>query len=50
MINLFTVGFTKKKAKEFFNLLILNDVKEIVDTRINISSQLAGFAKGEDLE
>ncbi|MCX6279639.1 MAG: DUF488 domain-containing protein [Bacteroidetes bacterium] len=50
MIRLLTIGFTKKTAKQFFELLKLNGVKKLVDIRINNSSQLAGFAKGKDLE
>ena len=49
MIKLFTIGFTKKSAKQFFDLLTDNKVTEIVDTRLNHASQLAGFAKGRDL-
>jgi len=49
MIKLFTIGFTGKTAESFFNLLRNNEVKKIVDTRINNVSQLAGFAKGADL-
>lgn len=47
---LYTIGFTKKSAKKFFNSLIENNVKKIIDTRINNESQLAGFAKHKDLE
>ena len=47
---LYTIGFTKKSAKKFFNSLIDNNVKKIIDTRINNKSQLAGFAKHKDLE
>ena len=49
MIKLYTIGFTQKNAKKFFNLLTSNSVKNIVDTRINNTSQLAGFAKSDDL-
>ena len=49
-INLFTIGFTKKTAQVFFNLLINAKVKRIIDTRLNNVSQLAGFAKRKDLE
>ena len=49
MITLFTIGFTKKSAEIFFNLLRNNKVKYLVDIRISNSSQLAGFAKGSDL-
>lgn len=50
MIKLFTIGFTKKKAQSFFELLKFNRVKNIVDTRLNNTSQLSGFAKGDDLK
>ena len=50
MITLYTIGFTKKSAERFFNLLRENKVKQLVDVRISNSSQLAGFAKGKDLE
>lgn len=49
MIKLFTIGFTNKSAEKFFNLLAENKVSKLVDTRINNSSQLAGFSKGKDL-
>ncbi|GAB4552836.1 MAG: hypothetical protein Tsb0014_46500 [Pleurocapsa sp.] len=48
--NLFTIGFTKKTAQEFFTLLSKAGVKRIIDTRLNNVSQLAGFAKRKDLE
>ncbi|MDJ0534448.1 MAG: DUF488 domain-containing protein [Xenococcaceae cyanobacterium MO_207.B15] len=48
--NLFTIGFTKKTAQEFFTLLSEAGVKRIIDTRLNNVSQLAGFAKRKDLE
>jgi uncharacterized protein (DUF488 family) len=50
MIKLFTIGFTGKPAAAFFNLLRNADVKTLVDTRLNNKSQLAGFAKGSDLD
>ena len=49
MITLYTIGFTKKSAEDFFELLKKHHVKNIVDVRISNSSQLAGFAKGNDL-
>jgi uncharacterized protein (DUF488 family) len=49
MITLFTIGFTKKSAEQFFELLKSNHVKQLVDVRISNGSQLAGFAKGSDL-
>lgn len=50
MIRLLTIGFTKKTAKQFFEILKKNGVNKLVDIRINNTSQLAGFAKGQDLE
>ena len=50
MIKLYTIGFTEKSAETFFNLLQKADVKKILDIRINNISQLAGFAKGNDLK
>ena len=49
-INLFTIGFTKKSARQFFDTLIQAGVRRIIDTRLNNVSQLAGFAKRSDLE
>lgn len=47
---LFTMGYTHKSAKVFFNLLIKNKVEVLVDIRLNNTSQLAGFTKQKDLE
>lgn len=49
MIKLYTIGFTNKSAQKFFELLKKSEVVKIVDTRINNTSQLSGFAKGSDL-
>ena len=49
MITLYTIGFTKKSAEQFFELLKAHHVRTLVDVRISNSSQLAGFAKGSDL-
>jgi uncharacterized protein (DUF488 family) len=49
-MNIYTIGFTKKSAEEFFNLLKDNSVKKVIDIRINNNSQLAGFTKGRDLK
>jgi uncharacterized protein (DUF488 family) len=48
-IKIFTIGFTKKSAEEFFTLLIRSGVKRVIDIRLNNISQLAGFAKRDDL-
>lgn len=49
-IKLFTIGFTKKGAKTFFESLQNAGVKRLLDIRLNNVSQLAGFAKKADLE
>ena len=49
MTRLYTIGFTEKSAERFFQLLEHNQVKRIIDTRVNNTSQLSGFAKGKDL-
>ncbi len=49
-MKLYTIGFTKKTAEEFFTLLKKNDVKTLVDIRLNNTSQLSGFSKYPDIE
>jgi uncharacterized protein (DUF488 family) len=49
-ITVFTIGFTKKTASEFFGLLRKSGVKRVVDVRLNNISQLAGFSKRNDLK
>jgi uncharacterized protein (DUF488 family) len=48
-MKLFTVGFTKKSAEEFFSRLKNPEILRLVDVRLNNVSQLAGFAKKDDL-
>lgn len=49
-MKLYTIGFTKKTAEYFFGALRKAGVQRIVDVRLNNVSQLAGFAKRNDLE
>ncbi len=49
-MKLYTIGFTKKSAKDFFTLLKKNNIRELIDIRLNNASQLAGFTKGNDLK
>ncbi len=44
-----TIGFTRKSAQKFFDLLRSSGTKRVVDVRLNNVSQLAGFAKRDDL-
>lgn len=48
-VKVFTIGFTKKTAEAFFTRLIRAGVKRVIDIRLNNVSQLAGFAKRDDL-
>jgi uncharacterized protein (DUF488 family) len=48
-VQLFTIGFTKKSAKHFFESIVASRTRRVVDVRLNNSSQLAGFAKKDDL-
>ena len=48
-MKIFTIGFTKKSAEQFFDALSRNGVTKLLDIRLNNKSQLAAFAKEEDL-
>lgn len=48
-MKVFTIGFTKKSARRFFDLLRDSGARRVVDVRLNNVSQLAGFAKKDDL-
>jgi uncharacterized protein (DUF488 family) len=48
-MRLYTIGFTRKNAETFFGLIRAARIKTLIDVRLNNSSQLAGFAKRDDL-
>ncbi len=48
-MRLLTIGFTKKSAESFFETLRTSGARRVVDVRLNNVSQLAGFAKKQDL-
>ncbi len=48
-MEIYTIGFAKKTAEEFFRILRENQIKILVDIRLNNVSQLAGFTKANDL-
>ena len=48
-MKIYTIGFTKKPASRFFGALKNSGAKRLVDVRLNNQSQLAGFAKKDDL-
>ena len=49
-MEVFTIGFTKKTAAEFFGILRRAGIRRLIDVRLNNVSQLAGFTKKEDLQ
>lgn len=48
-VDLATIGFTKSTAERFFDRLKNAGVKKVIDVRLHNTSQLAGFAKADDL-
>lgn len=48
-MEVYSIGFTKKSASEFFGLLKNANIKRLLDVRLNNVSQLAAFTKREDL-
>jgi uncharacterized protein (DUF488 family) len=48
-VRLFTIGFTRKTARDFFTALREAGVRRVVDVRLSNASQLAGFTKKGDL-
>lgn len=45
-----TIGYTKKSAEEFFDLLESRGIERVLDVRLKNTSHLAGFSKKQDLE
>lgn len=50
MLNLFTIGYTKKSAEKFFGIISENKIEIVADVRLYNSTQLAGFSKSADLQ
>jgi uncharacterized protein (DUF488 family) len=48
-MKVFTIGFTKKNAEQFFSCLKQPGLLRLIDARLNNVSQLAGFTKKDDL-
>lgn len=48
-MKIYTIGFTKKTAQQFFAILSEHNVQCLVDIRLHPDGQLAGFTKKEDL-
>jgi uncharacterized protein (DUF488 family) len=49
-MHVFTIGYVKKDAQAFFELLKANRIDVLIDVRLYNSSQLAGFSKSRDLK
>jgi uncharacterized protein (DUF488 family) len=49
MVRLFSIGFTQTSAEHFFTRLKQAGVQRVLDVRLHNVSQLAGFAKRDDL-
>lgn len=48
-MEIYTIGFTKKTASDFFGALKQVAIEQLIDVRLNNVSQLAGFTKRDDL-
>jgi uncharacterized protein (DUF488 family) len=50
LVKVFTMGYVGKNAREFFDILKQAGIRKVADVRLYNTSQLAGFAKKQDLE
>lgn len=48
-MDIYTCGFTQKSARQFFESLRRAGIHRLIDVRLKNISQLAGFAKKDDL-
>ena len=48
-MEIYSIGFTQKSAREFFDTLKAHGIERLLDVRLNNTSQLAAFAKQADL-
>ncbi len=49
-MKIFTIGFTRKNAEEFFLLLRNPEIKRLIDVRLKNNTQFCGFTKHDDLK
>jgi uncharacterized protein (DUF488 family) len=49
-MEIYTIGFAKKTAAAFFDALKQAGIRQVLDIRLNNTSQLAGFTKRDDLK
>lgn len=48
-MTIYSIGFTQRSAEDFFTTLKSAGIRRLVDVRLNNTSQLAAFAKKDDL-
>jgi uncharacterized protein (DUF488 family) len=48
-MEIYSIGFTQKSASQFFGALKSAGIRRLLDIRLNNTSQLAAFAKRDDL-
>jgi uncharacterized protein (DUF488 family) len=48
-VEIYTIGFTRKTAQEFFERIAVSGARSLTDVRRHPETQLSGFAKGRDL-
>jgi uncharacterized protein (DUF488 family) len=48
-VEIATIGFTKSSAESFFGRVTASGIRRLGDVRLRNTSQLAGFAKKDDL-
>lgn len=48
-MQIYTIGFTKRSAEDFFETLNNTGASRLIDVRLNNTSQLSGFTKKMDL-
>jgi uncharacterized protein (DUF488 family) len=49
VVEVYSIGFTQSTAERFFGRLKAAKIERLLDVRLNNRSQLAGFAKRDDL-
>jgi uncharacterized protein (DUF488 family) len=50
LLVIYTIGFSQKSLREFIERLRAAKIKKVIDIRLQNTSQLAGFAKKDDLD
>jgi uncharacterized protein (DUF488 family) len=48
-LTIYSIGFTQRTAQDFFGTLRNAGIRRLMDVRLNNTSQLAAFAKRDDL-